>query len=126
MTEIEVIDFTVEHFQNNPRSLGSYKNIVTGLEISGCVYNGENGEHCAFALFCENPKDLIEGRRASMLLIDETARLKPEVSHIRDKFWSDLQGLHDSDEYWSGVKGQVQSLSLMGENKVKDMKKMYK
>lgn len=45
LSAIEIIDETVEFYENNPRSL----NPNPKGEADRCLYNGPNGEACAFA-----------------------------------------------------------------------------
>ena len=121
MTEIEIIDKTVEHFSSNPRSIGVYIDSF-GEETSDCVYNGPNGEHCAFAFWCENPQDLREGYSAGVLIGDGTAIMKTEAQGRSPFFWNQIQRLHDLNSYWEdkGFK-----LSILGEQFVDLLKTEY-
>ena len=114
MTKLEIIDFVVTHFTTHDRSF---------VPIQGCVYNGQNGEHCAFALMCEQPESLPEGRCASACL-SHGVILKPQFVGFKDTFYDDIQLLHDRDYFWISLKGE--GLSAVGLEHVATLKKQYK
>jgi len=90
LTPIEVIDIVVETYVKHPenRSFNETK--------TECLYNGLNGKHCAFGMFCDNVEDLQESFSAIVLLDRGIAELKKEVAHIKNgRFWGDIQALHD-------------------------------
>lgn len=87
----QVIDETVEYYLNNPRSVG-----VDGL----CLYNGPNGEKCAFSRCCEPDSQFNEGWPASSS--GHMNNLRAEYKHLNiPDFWNSLQELHDKEEYWT-------------------------
>ena len=110
-TRIEIIDFIVNHFETNPRSIN---------EDGDSFYNGPNGEHCAFAILCENPEELPEG-----FIRFGIARIKPEFDGQSKEFYSGIQLLHDRDYYWKKTP-EGNKLTQEGINEVKKMKKRYK
>ena len=114
MTKLEIIDFVVNHFTTHDRSISAN---------GDCLYNGPNGEHCAFALMCEHPELLTEGQATKYCLMDG-AVLKPEFSGFKDTFYDDIQLLHDRDYFWISLKGE--GLSDKGLKHVATLKKQHK
>lgn len=102
-TKIQIIQEVKEHFENNPRSLrASQVNPDWG---PSCVYNGLNGEHCAFAIFVKDKYkpnlDAYEGFGASQV-IDNLGFdiIKDEYKIENSDFWDDIQSFHDNKNYW--------------------------
>ena len=115
MTRIEIIDFVVSQFENNPRS----------LDADGyCAYNGAEGEHCAFGLMCENPKDLIEGESTNVLIQKRIPKIKLEFAGYSTEFYKDIQRLHDYSDNWIKTP-EGNELTQRGISEVKKMKKRY-
>ena len=110
-TKLEIIDFVVSHFTNNPRSMGA---------DGYCKYNGPNGEHCAFALMCENPKELPEG-----FIRFGMARIKPEFDGYSEDFYHDVQSLHDNSGNWKATP-EGNELTPLGVKVVEILKEKYK
>jgi len=114
MTKLEIISFIVTHFTTHNRSIDP---------IEACLYNGPNGEHCAFALMCEQPKLLPEGITVTQCL-HHGAILKPEFAGFKDTFYNDIQLLHDFKSYLISEKGE--GLSDKGLVFVAELKEKYK
>jgi hypothetical protein len=66
----------------------------------GCVYNAPNGNQCAFALMCENGRELEECLAARSQIQGECAILKEEFDGYVPAFYVDIQRLHDIPEHW--------------------------
>ena len=115
LTAHEIIDETVEYYQNNPSSIG--KNIDGS---NSCLYNGPNGEKCAFSRCCTDDSRFIEGHCASGLLNIGRSKLLPQYEGHSESFWDDLQSLHDSDDNWDGNR-----LTEYGQNRVLRIKNIY-
>jgi hypothetical protein len=97
-SKLEVIDYIVDYFSSNPRSLNSK---------GYCAYHGENGSRCAFSLCCKEGVDLSrhEGRAAtSVLRINGFDILKDEFKIEDSDFWDDVQEMHDTDRFWKNGK----------------------
>jgi hypothetical protein len=110
----EIVDYVVEHFSNNPRSIsGNGK----------CLYNGPSGSCCAFAL-CVNEDDrdqLLEYNAASYQLMKFGDKiLKDEFKGHGPGFWDSVQDLHDSSANWSG-----NELTETGEKAVARIKRIH-
>jgi hypothetical protein len=102
MTAIEIIDETIEFYSKNQRAIVGY---------GACVYNGPDGTHCAFGR-CMLPNlqslgDKLQGNGAtlkSLLLRNEVKLLddllQPQYRGHSFSFWTNLQVIHDSSDYW--------------------------
>lgn len=101
-TKIEIIEETVKFYttERNHRSMNN----------GDCVYNGENGKHCAVGrCFTQDLKD--EGSSftyndsVGVCELDEMecgldSFLSEEYKGHDLKFWSQLQKLHDMNRFW--------------------------
>ena len=116
MTKHEIIDYVVDHYKTNPRSITS-----GGL----CRYNGLNGEKCAFAILCSNPKELIEWKDADTLINAGIAKLKPKFDGHSAFFYKQIQNLHDDNTYWNKTP-EGNELSQRGIEKVNELKEYHK
>jgi hypothetical protein len=117
-TKVEILDEIVEYYTNNPRSLGE----------RGCLYNGPNGEHCAFALMCIDPTKLAEKAAASSnLRARGDVILKEEYRGYEADFYDEIQSIHDAGTNWlvnePGKPGG--GLSETGQRKVKLYRECY-
>lgn len=123
-TAHQIIDETVEFYTHNPRSIVDSKNPhIPHMLAKRCVYNGPNDTHCAFARLCIDPKVLspLEGNSAGSVLLDLGSDiLKPEYRGFTKPFYSDLQRLHDLDEFWNET-----GLTEEGEKYVEYLKETY-
>jgi hypothetical protein len=111
LTKIQIIDKTVEFYSNNPRSLS--------INSSQCLYNGPNGEKCAFSRCCTEDSSFNEGESSNL---QDGANLLPQYSHIpyHDQFWMDLQEFHDTEANWD------KGLTDTGLNRLNKLKEKYK
>ena len=116
MTPNQIIDYVVNHFSKNPRSLN---------EQGNCKYNGLNGTHCAFAILCVNPKELNDGLTLNDNLIRKIAILKPEFAGQSFQFYKDIQELHDYGNHWIKTP-EGNELTESGIYKVEKLKERYK
>jgi hypothetical protein len=110
LTKIQIIEETVEFYSNNPRSLNS----------SRCLYNGPNGEKCAFSRCCTEDSSFDEGDASN---VQDKAKLLPQYSHIPydDQFWMDLQEFHDITNNW-----RDKDLTDIGLSCINKLKEKYK
>ena len=115
-SRIEIIDFIVSHFENNPRSLS---------ESGDCLYNGPNGSHCAFAIMCSNPEKLPEGKGVFSLIQKRIPKIKPEFAGYSTGFYRDIQSLHDYDGNWIKTP-EGNELTLLGVKEVERLKYFHK
>ena len=103
MSAVDVVDFVVEYFSADParRSLNPHVGVLCGAR---CLYCGEGGRLCAFALFVRETDlcHLVENESASENLCIHGVLLRPEVEHLSffGHFWDEVQVLHDSDCMW--------------------------
>jgi hypothetical protein len=105
LSAIEIIDETVEFYENNSRSL----NPTPKDAEYGCLYNGPNGEVCAFArcVLPEYRDKLEEGKNAYRHLVEKGYGDDMLMEQYRGHcyvFWNNLQNLHDSNEFWENRK----------------------
>ena len=118
LSKLEIIEETVEYYKNNPRS----------LSLSGsCLYQGEDGELCAFArvVVPEERKYLTENEACSMLM---GIKLLPQYEkHEKDvEFWLDIQQLHDRSRNWTPNNSGGNDLTQDGKIFVNERKEKYK
>lgn len=98
LTIKQIVNDTLAFYTSNPRSVG---------EGGSCLYNGLNGEQCAFRRYVQDDKAscliLIEMESCRSILDNHGFTiLKPEVQWITDKeFWKLLQCLHDGSRNWN-------------------------
>jgi hypothetical protein len=109
MTKLEIINETVEFYSADPKRRSFY---IDEKDVTKCLYNGKNGEHCAVGRCLEDkyhemgqdlPKnsfallDLFEGNDVKGL--DEM--LKEQYRGHEAQFWAELQRLHDNPRNWT-------------------------
>jgi len=124
MTFAELVDNTVEHYTNNPRSRkwgsGPY------------AYAGPNGERCAAARMCDesltNFREMDNACDSSWYQVSELAILKPEYAHFGNAQIYALQNLHDKNENWLNPDGLTGTggLSETGKQFVESIKSKFK
>lgn len=86
LSEDQIVLETLKYYLEDSSRLST-------TELGSCVYNGPNGEVCAFAR-CISPslrKHLVEGN----LLEEYLGYLMPEYSGHSYDFWTGIQVLHD-------------------------------
>lgn len=99
MTKHEILDKIASSYTSENRSV-----VPSGI---GCLYKGDQGKECAFAMMVkEESKDkLIDGVTAAALF--GAARgitqddLKPEYQGHSLAFYDSCQLLHDQASYWN-------------------------
>ena len=115
MTFAELVDETVAHYSNNPRS------VVRAAHNSGCKYAGPNGERCAAARLCDESvtdlEDLDGQDQPAWLDVHHMATLKPEYAHFTVEQIFDLQNFHDRDFNWINPYGKNGAVGLTGSGK---------
>jgi hypothetical protein len=117
LTAHQIIDETVEYYQNNPRSLNREGKVFNETGDILCLYNGVNGEKCAYARCCTPDSEFEEGRSASC---QNKATLLPQYEGHPQSFWIGIQTLHDTNCYWDGNR-----LTEEGIKKVEYLKSHY-
>ena len=104
-TKVEIIKQTAEFYNNKNRSLNpSYdetKKYDPYYQIPACLYNGPDGKHCAFAMCCDDPSVLSKYEGIGVRNLSHNLYLKNEYKGHDQDFWSDIQKLHDTDDYWT-------------------------
>ena len=105
MKAADIIRETVAHFKTNPRGVF---NTETGTQ---CRYNWEDGSHCAVGRCLDKKyqdmgKDMPANDQSVDGLLDELRVSSIDVilqekyrGHSLD-FWTELQELHDFEEFW--------------------------
>ncbi len=117
LTAHQIIDETVTFYHNNPRSLNGERKVANESGDILCLYNGPNGEKCAYARCCTPDSEFTEGKSASC---QNKAKLLPQYEGYSDSFWCGIQSLHDSDKFWDGNR-----LTEDGINQVEYLKSHY-
>lgn len=98
-TMVEIIDETAAFYKLSNRGTDERGLSKAG---NGCLYNGTNGTHCAFARLCINPFNLKEGIPAAILIQAHGHNiLKEEYRGYPDEFYRELQDLHDTPANWT-------------------------
>lgn len=95
----EIIDETVEYYQNNDRSIKE-----DGI-IRMCMYHSSSGLKCAVGRVMLDTAllNVKEGRNvADMIYSLGDDMFMPEYRNKGAKFWGELQALHDFNKYWNG------------------------
>ena len=107
LSKLEILLETVDFYSSDTSR--------RGITSTGCMYNGENGTHCAFGR-CMLPKYQKQGEKlkyneASVIQflsktnkkIDDVLQEKYQGHELH--FWNSIQIFHDSKENWdkSGV-----------------------
>lgn len=113
-TKLEIIEETIEHYKNNPRSVNA---------DGHCMYNGNDGAKCAFGRCCtdEGIYALREGESVQEEFLEH---LKPEYQGHNEFFWGAIQMLHDGSDFWEKTQtGNI--LTDRGIDAYNDMKKAY-
>ena len=90
-SKYEIIDETVEYYENHPRAISS-----TGR----CQYVTADGEVCAVGRCVENPVFLEQEFAIVESIPNLDNELREDYRGHDMEFWSDLQQLHDNDNYW--------------------------
>jgi len=119
LTKHQIIDETVEYYNNNPRS----------KDDRGCAYLSKDG------LMCGHSRCLTEKARTHIIDENDNGSSADDIIrkfggddiHLEQyrghsvSFWLDIQTLHDTDAYWIAIKnGNL--LTHEGLETVKDMK----
>jgi hypothetical protein len=134
MTKIDIIQETADFYSADT----TRRSFLNGK----CVFNGENGTHCAIgrcmlplhqengSFLLGNTKSLISVIRLNHadkvndpINIDHTLHdlvLQEKYRGHNYMFWRDLQGLHDTSDNWD-----EKGLTLIGETAVKELKRIY-
>ncbi len=127
-TKEEIINETVEYYNNNSRARANYNN----TSIS-CYYLTDDGRMCAFGrcMLKEKREKLrmkicsIEGMYRNFGISEKSFHhdlvLKPEYRGHSLSFWRDIQDLHDYSKFWR----HDRKLSEIGKSRVKELKSNY-
>jgi|688.fasta_scaffold318869_2 hypothetical protein len=117
LTAHQIIDETVAYYQEFPRSLNGERKVANETGDILCLYNGPNGEKCAYARCCTPDSEFEEGKSATC---QPKAKLLPQYEGHSLSFWSGIQALHDTNCYWDGNR-----LTEEGIKKVEYLKSHY-
>lgn len=118
LSKLEILNETIQFYgeDNNRRA----------IEESSCLYNTSDGRHCAVGrCFLKRIKSLgINFKQNSGVtpdMIDDfEKKLLAKYRGHSDKFWLNLQMLHDDDGVWD-----EKGLTERGERKVKEFKEIF-
>lgn len=111
-SKIEIIKETVEYYSNNPRSINTAG--------TSCLYNGPNGEKCAFSRCCVDDASFIEGTSADSTLgsLSNQNILKEEYRGHDGIFWNNVQALHDLSANWNDEGNGLSDIGIERVNKL--------
>lgn len=119
MTEIEIIDETVEYYKTHKRAYNENSKL--------CAYINPHGDMCAIGrcLLPDKAQFLVDISIALVhdLTIEELDPiLEPKYRGKSMKFWVQLQNLHDDTSFWEPNELGGSDLSPSGEDNVRIMK----
>ena len=89
----DILEDTIEYYSDSPRA----------MDLSGsCQYTDDNGNHCAVGRYMREEFQTTEfyannGVSVGSLAADLDTYLDSKVIGLEEKFWCDLQDIHDSD-----------------------------
>tara|TARA_R110002020_G_scaffold458537_1_gene676029 strand:+ start:228 stop:623 length:396 start_codon:yes stop_codon:yes gene_type:complete len=92
----DILQDTIHHYSDFPRAMD---------KSGSCQYTDEVGNHCAVGRYMR-PEFQTTGFYANngvsvgSLAADVDTYLDSKVIGLTEKFWSDLQDIHDSDHNW--------------------------
>lgn len=115
-TAIEIIDETVEFYAADPAGRRSK------LSSGGCLYFGLDEKRCAVGRCFKDsitPDMVKENETPAYLPLNDL--LKEDYLNLPERFWSDLQEFHDTDDYWN-----LEGLTPEGKDYVYGLKTRYK
>lgn len=124
LSKLEILNETVQFYSEDVSRRSKY--------LGACVYNGDNGSHCAVGR-CFTPSLKAEGKKLAKNQecdienflearnLDSIDSVLDEKYHGHNlQFWTELQRLHDLDIHWTD-----KGLSEMGEYRVNDIKEKF-
>lgn len=130
-TKLEILDETVQYYTEDPKRRATTKGPL-GRNL--CVYLAEDGRMCAFSRCMIDPSrakdvatpcgDMVErllGKRVRTDEVIPVGILKPEYDGYTIHFWLQIQGIHDSGEYWDD-----KGMTGIGKERVKTLRGQYK
>jgi len=92
----DILEDTIEHYSESPRAMD---------KSGSCQYTDEVGNHCAVGRYLKPEFQTIEffandGVSVGSLTQDVDHYLRSNVLGLTEKFWSDLQDVHDDNNNW--------------------------
>ena len=115
LTVEQIVEETIEYYRTHSRSINPFS------AQTECLYNGPNGERCAFSRCCiENAVSKLTENKSAALIIDFHGDeiLLPQYRGHNPLFWADLQSLHDINIYWVPNKYGGNDLTIVGSKRV--------
>ena len=112
----DILQDTIEHFSNNPRAMD---------KSGSCQYTDEVGNHCAVGRYLKPEFQTIEffandGVSVGSLTQDVDHYLRSNVLGLTEKFWSDLQDIHDDSNNWGEYGEGLTGLGVLRCDRMKD------
>ena len=92
----DILKDTIEYYSDFPRAMD---------KSGSCQYTDEDGNHCAVGRYMRPEFQTTEfyannGVSVGSLAADVDTYLDSKVIGLVEKFWGDLQDIHDSDNNW--------------------------
>ena len=112
----DILEDTIEYYSDSPRA----------MDLSGsCQYTDSDGNHCAVGRYMRKEFQTTEfyancGVSVGSLAADVDTYLKSTVLGLTEKFWCDLQDVHDSSNNWGEYD---EGLTAVGEVRCNSMKR---
>lgn len=123
LTKLEILNETIAFYNADVKKRSKL--------VGDCVYNGENGKHCAVGR-CMLPEftqqgDKLEGNHLGIQTLYSRNKkesldemLQEQYRGHEVEFWVDLQHLHDTDAFWDNA-----GLNALGEERTSEICKRF-
>ena len=111
----DILEDTIEHYSDSPRAMD---------KSGSCQYIDEVGNHCAVGRYLKPEFQTIEffandGVSVGSLTQDVDTYLRSNVLGLVEKFWSDLQDVHDDNNNWAEYDEGLTDVGKVRCNKMK-------
>tara|TARA_R110000824_G_scaffold17570_1_gene71047 strand:+ start:317 stop:712 length:396 start_codon:yes stop_codon:yes gene_type:complete len=111
----DILEDTIEHYSDSPRAMD---------KSGSCQYTDEVGNHCAVGRYLKPEFQTIEffandGVSVGSLTQDVDTYLRSNVLGLVEKFWSDLQDVHDDNNNWAEYDEGLTDVGKVRCNKMK-------
>jgi hypothetical protein len=129
LTKLEILEETIAYYSEDVSRRAIYTEVITDgdedYEEPQCYYESPDGKHCAAGRMMTeeflNSKYLIEGTSITSLIDASSIPVfKPEYQGHNNKFYTELQRLHDADHNWDS-----NGLTELGRQKVESIKEEF-
>lgn len=111
LTARQIVDESLAYVRKHGRS------ITTDGGGTTCMYRGPDGKRCFVGVFIKDSeyKTEFENKTADKLPLCGSSLLRDDVCHMPQRFWVQLQAVHDTDSYWIGDEPTLKCLDQLDE-----------